>query len=310
MVRRGSYILFVVVATIGLGTAAFAAPYAQGDVFAAIGGGQVAWFNSTGTLISTLNDGQGGFTTGMAFNAAGDLFVTNFGAGSVSEFDNSGNLLNATFVTGISAPEAIVFNSAGNMLVTSVGGTGITEYSPTGTLLNTFIAGTRTDWMDLAANQNTMYYTDESGAIHVLDLPSNTKQADLINGLGGGAALRILSDGSILLAAEGAGVVDRVLPNGTVSQIYSLAGIGFPFALNVDPDGTSFWTADPNGNIVRVDIASGAILTSFNSGSGSTFGLTVFGERVVSTTPEPSSILLMGTGLLGLAGVVRRKFML
>jgi len=293
---------------LGLTSAAFAGPtFSKGDVFAAIGNGQVAWFTSTGSLITTLNDGQGGYTTGMAFDKSGDLFVTNFGAGTVSEFNNTGTLVNATFVSGISSPEAIVFDNAGNMYVTSVGRTGITEYNTGGSLINTFIAGTRTDWMDLASNQKTMNFTDESGAIHVLDLSTNTTKADLITGLGGGAALRILSDGSILLAAEDAGIVDRVLPNGTVSQTYSAAGIGFPFALNLDPDGTSFWTADPNGTIARIDIGSGSTLTEFNSGSSQTYGLTVFGEITQANTPERGTLVMLGSGLLGIAGLLRRR---
>ena len=31
-------------------------------------------------------------------------------------------------------------------------------------------------------------------------------------------------------------------------------------------------------------------------------------QATTSTVPEPSSILLMGSGLLGMAGVIRRKF--
>lgn len=311
MTRKYFSILVVCVAVFVLTTAAFAAPtFAKGDVFAAIGNGQVDWFNATGTLISTLNDTQGGFTTGMAFNSAGDLFVTNFSAGTVSEFNNTGTLVNPTFITGISLPEAIVFNSAGEMYVTSVGRTGITQYTASGTLINTYIAGTRTDWMDLASNQKTMYYTDESGAIHVLDLPTNTKLADLVTGLGGGAALRILSDGSILLASESAGIVNRVQPNGSVSQTYSAAGISFPFALNLDPNGTSFWTADPNGTIAKIDIASGTTQLEFNTGRPQTDGLAVFGEITQSTTPEPGTLVMLGSGVLGIAGLLRRKIKL
>jgi PEP-CTERM motif len=39
------------------------------------------------------------------------------------------------------------------------------------------------------------------------------------------------------------------------------------------------------------------------------FGYTDFNGYVYGNTPEPGSLVLMGTGLLGLAGVVRRKLM-
>ena len=38
------------------------------------------------------------------------------------------------------------------------------------------------------------------------------------------------------------------------------------FALNLDPDGTTFWTGDDQtGTVYHVDIATGAIITSFTS---------------------------------------------
>ena len=51
------------------------------------------------------------------------------------------------------------------------------------------------------------------------------------------------------------------------------------FALNLDPDGNSFWTAGvDSGMVYRVDIESGAVLTAFNSGTGGVSGLAVHGE--------------------------------
>jgi DNA-binding beta-propeller fold protein YncE len=52
------------------------------------------------------------------------------------------------------------------------------------------------------------------------------------------------------------------------------------FALNLDPDGTSFWTAGVQSNrVVRVDIASGAVLASFTPAlSGQNGGLAIYDE--------------------------------
>ena len=83
---------------------ASAAAFASGDIFASIGGGQVAVYSSSGTLLQTLNTGAGGYTTGSTTDQSGNFYVTNFSNGSVSEFNNSG-ALTGTFASGYSNPE-------------------------------------------------------------------------------------------------------------------------------------------------------------------------------------------------------------
>ena len=57
------------------------------------------------------------------------------------------------------------------------------------------------------------------------------------------------------------------------------------------------WTLD-NGDKIRIGVSNP------QSGLGPSFGYTTV------ATPEPSSLMLLGSGVLGLAGVIRRKFSL
>lgn len=93
-------------------------PYNVGDVFAATGNGKIKHFNSTGTLLDTLDSGTGSAEdAGMAFDPAGNLYSTQFVANTAVKFDNQGNLV-GTFGSGYNAsPESIVRDSAGDFYV-------------------------------------------------------------------------------------------------------------------------------------------------------------------------------------------------
>ena len=68
------------------------------------------------------------------------------------------------------------------------------------------------------------------------------------------------------------------------------------FALNLDPDGTSFWSADfdETGIVAKFDIASGRILVTLKINGGNVRGIAMFGEATAAR-PEP---LAETTGVL------------
>jgi uncharacterized repeat protein (TIGR01451 family) len=272
--------------------------FQTGDVFVGVANGQVQWYHPDGTLNETLDNTVGGYTTGMAFDAAGHLYVTNFsagenagspahpsvpkggGTGSVSEFDTNGDFI-GFFGDGYNVPESILFDQAGNAYVGNVGG-GTLKFDAGGNLLQTFNTG-RTDWIDLAADQCTLFYTDESGVIHRYDVCTDAQLSDFASS-GGQYALRLLPGGGLIAAASG--TVNRFDSSGNITQSYDAPGEDSWFALNLDPDGTSLWSADfSTADFVKFDISSGDVLETFNTGTGSStvFGLSVFGEITVGS---------------------------
>ena len=256
----------------------------------------------------TLSTGQMGTPTGSStHDAGGNLYVTDFNGNAVFKFDTSGTLV-GTFGTGYNAdPESIVFDAAGNAFVGQAGGShNLLEFDSSGMLIHTFspaIQRQGTDWIDLASDQHTIFYTSEGSSVKRFDTAMGGSQLGDFASLGATDslfALRLLSDGGLLVAdvtnadtATPTSKVVRLKSDGSVAQTYTIAGANFLFSLNLDPDGTSFWTGDSqNGNLYKVDIATGTVEETIPTGelNGRLNGVSVFGEIQASTVPEPSQL--------------------
>jgi hypothetical protein len=312
--KRGSRLFSVLSCLVlALVSAPALAQLNPGDVLAGVGAGKIKRFTPAGVLQSTLDSTTNSSeTTGMCFDMAGNLYATMWTANTMSKFSNVGALLTANFGTGYNSnPESCNIDIAQNLYVGQAdGGRKIRKLnSSTGALITEFTAATQsrgTDFIDLAADQCTMHYTSEGSSIKTFNVCTNTQGPDFATALGGGAcyAHRIRPNGEELVACSS--LVHRVSSAGAILQTYSGSGLtppsGFLFALNLDPDGTTFWTGDlGNGNVYHVNIATGAQVTSWNAGilGGSMAGLAVVGEIVVSQpTPTPSGPTPTPTGVV------------
>ncbi|HEY2213740.1 MAG TPA: hypothetical protein VGH31_01700, partial [Acidimicrobiales bacterium] len=242
----------------------------SGDVLAALGNGTIGHFSPSGTLLDTLNTTSGSSEeTGMCFDSAGNLYVTNFEANSMSKFDSNGNLVAASFGSGFNQdPESCAFNSSDQMYVGQADGLHkVLKFDTSGTLLKTYNPAPDdrgTDWIDLAADQHTLHYTSEGTLVKTFDVSSNTQGPDFATGMPAPCyAHRILPDGGELVACQNE--VVRLNASGAQVQTYPVDPSDNLFALNIDPDGTSFWTADFNGTVFHVDIATGDVINSWSA---------------------------------------------
>ncbi|MDQ2912849.1 MAG: hypothetical protein M3T56_06295 [Chloroflexota bacterium] len=252
------------------GTAAFASTWNAGDIFVGVASGKYKVYSNSGTFKETINAGTR-YTAGCAFNnAQSKLFTTYVSNGNVETFATAHAHTFALFAGGIITPEAVVFDKSGNVFVsTGSSGSGIREYNSSGALINTILPFTRIDWIDLAADQKTMFYTDEGSTIHRVDVstPGGTALPDFASSGSTLYALRILPDGGLL--AANSGNIQRYNAAGVIIQSYDLVGEDNWFALNLDPNGTSFWSADfGTSDVVKFNIASGVKENSFNTGTG------------------------------------------
>jgi PEP-CTERM motif len=204
-----------------------------------------------------------------------------------------------------------VLDAAGNIYVGNVGG-GIRRFDSAGALLSTSLATTRIDFMDLSADQSTMLYTQEGNRILRVNVATNTGLSDFSTAVDSAFALRIRGNGQVLVA-DGDDI-ELLNANGTDNRTYDIAGAGTWFALNLDADGTSFWSATTNGLIAHFDIATDAVLGNWTvSGTNGTWGLALKGEFTQGggggggTVPEPASLLLFGICLAALGFTRLRK---
>jgi hypothetical protein len=176
-------------------------------------------------------------------------------------------------------------NAASDLFVGQADGTmHILEFNPTGALINTFAPtpdARGTDWIDLASDQCTMFYTSEGKLIKRFNVCTNTQLANFnLVALPNDAAFanKIRANHEVLVVSSNdvttpsASEVTRLDAAGNQIHHYLASSIEpgnaspFLFALTLDRDGKSFWTSDLNTNdVFKVDIATGSVITQFNA---------------------------------------------
>ena len=267
--------------------------FAPGDLLIGVNN-SVQWRHSDGSLVMTLPSSALD-NAGMALAKNGDLYVTGFQANQVNRYSTTGANL-GTFGSGYNSdPESIVFDALGNAYVGQADGSHeVLKFDPAGQLLATYpvqIESRGSDWVELAADQHTLYYTSEGQTVKRYDLSTRKQLPDFATGLPGDEAfqLRLLPDGSMLVADNQSILhLDSV---GKIIQTYGYAPNNQWFALTLAPDGKSFWSADQgNGNVVEFDIASGKLLESFVASPGGVDGLVAVGEIQPATAAALSLI--------------------
>jgi streptogramin lyase len=259
-------------------------------LFVGVSSGKIAVFNKSGTLLHTLNSNQGGSMTGMAFDAAGNLYATNFTADTVSKFNPEGALL-GTFGSGYNCkPESIVFDSAGNAYVGETGCShALLRFDAYGNLTASYTVATEaegSDWIDLASDGCTIFYTSQGSSVLRFDACNGQQLPPFSSSLKKGLALRVLPDGGVLVAnLENIVHLDSA---GRMVATYIASGEKCWASLALDNDGTSFWAADYcTSDVIRFDLTSGNQLFKFNTGTPAN---TVFGLAEQKADPAPSPV--------------------
>jgi len=269
---------------------AFARP-SVGQLFISVAGSKVLIYSPSGKALGSLASAG---ASGVCFGQSGGLFVTGFDAGNIRRFDSTGKPIAGTVGASTGAESCVVMRNGNVLAGEAVGDHKLVELRPDGTELATFQPATESkgiDWVDIAADQCTVYYTSEGKTVKRFDICTQRQLPDFASQLQGSCyGQRLLPSGGELVAC--ARQVYRLNPNGSIAQTYTTKSLkegGTLFALNLDPDGRSFWTASFNdGNIYKVDLGSGVVVQSF-SVHQEVDGLAVFGEPLAGGASFRSS---------------------
>jgi len=262
--------------------------FARGDILVSLESGPVQWRRADGLLLRTLVGRETGTGEGMAFDAAGNLYVARWcvgmclGGGNSVEVFSSNGLPAGLFGSGYDcSPHAIVFDATGTAYVGQAGCTGaILKFAPGQPPVSYSVAWETQGsfWIDLAPDRCTMFYTSWGRHVKRFNVCMGLQLPDFTVAPLPGITqdLRVLPDGGVLVSTGE--VVSRLNAAGIVVQTYQIPGEGSLWSgLELVDDGT-FWAGNYfSSNVYRFDLATGAVLASFNTGTSAN---TVVGIRI------------------------------
>jgi hypothetical protein len=275
-------VLLVAAAVLLLSPAAKAVhiSFERGDIFISLETGPVQWRMPDGTLRQALVPTVAGYGEGMAFDVSGNLYVARWRADSmgftgntVEKYDVLGRSEGAVGNSYNCDPHTIVFQPNG---VAYVGHAGcrrsILKFTPGAVTPTEYMVAEDNQgvfWMDLASDGCTMFYTSYGPNVKRFDVCTNAQLADFNAApLPGGVGhdLRILPDGGVLVSSGE--VVARLDASGVLSRTYQGPVEPTLFAgLDLGFNDTFIAGNYLTSNVHTFDLASGAILQSFNAGS-------------------------------------------
>ena len=263
--------------------------------------GQISYvrrYSTIGTAIdgwaTKMPSSFGAVATGFCRAPDGDVLSTRFGPSQgVVRLSAAGAILDDTFGGLIGEDESCAFDQQGNVWVgqampPSASTAPLLHIAGDGRVLETLdipVGERGTDWIELDANQCTLYYTSEDGDVRRYDVCLHQPMAHFATALEPPCyALRQLPNHELMVTCRNriyrydqAGIFIAEYTRQSLGEL-DLDGL---YAIHLDPDGQTFWSGGvKSGRVVRARIDDGSVVSSFTTGPGGVNGLLIQDEFI------------------------------
>jgi sugar lactone lactonase YvrE len=273
--------------------ALFAVPAQADFLYATRYDGTVTQINTTTDAVATFVSGLAGGAGGLAFDNAGDLYVTDYGDNSIVRFAPNGT--RTVFASGLNNPAGLAVDAAGNLYVASysdAGGGAIERFTPNGTG-TVFASG-------LNGPINLVF--DKSGNLYVANYYSGTIEritpggvsTVFASGLNGPVGLAFDESGNLYVGTDSDSsnqIITRYTPEGSGSVFTSTAPY-YPTGLAFDSSGNLYAGHDGDGLVSQ--ICPNGSQTTISTLASDTIS---FLALQPTTVPEPSGMFLLLVGV-------------
>jgi len=257
-------------------------------------------FTAYGTESAFVSNGLA-FPQGMAFDSAGDLFVSDYLDGKIYEFTNGVASMKGIFASGLIHPQGLAFDSAGDLFVADFYSGTIYEFTNGVASMKGPFASGLSGPFGLAFDSAGDLFEADSGSNKIYEFTNGaaSMKGTFATGLDGPAGLAFDSAGD-LFEADYTGNKIHEFTNGVASKEGTFAtGLDGPEGLAFNSAGDLF-EADYTGNQIHEFNPSGA-KTTFASGIRPDF-LAFQPEAPVFSGLTASQSIGYGTTPITLAG--------
>jgi streptogramin lyase len=197
---------------------------------------------ASSTPAVTIPVSTGGASEGVAFDSAGDLFVSSYTAHMVTEFKpplTSSSTAAATITNGLSGPEGVAFDPNGNLWVCDASASDILEYAPpfTAAPVLTLGVGTLVDpqTAEFDAKGDLFIADDGSRSVYEYTPPFSGASSPAVTlSLSDPQALAIDPSGNLWVSDRGTNAVYEYKPpfsSGMAASLTVTNGVSSPWGL-------------------------------------------------------------------------------